>query len=182
MLHYMGRRAAGTSAAEMPLALLIVFIFGVFPFMALSTLCLRAAFVHMACFDAVHAAAVSHTFKRPDMAMPSAVQAANEKVAWICQSWTGVNIKYEDGNAAKLVIVARNIEDPNSSSTYETPLTPPVQTDKFVYQYQVTVSTELDPIVRSNGGLLANIPGFSAPFPVKATATTCCENPSGLIQ
>lgn len=176
------RRTVGATLAELPLALLIVLIFGGFPFIALCSITLRSTFVHLASFEAARAAAAARTFQTSEAGYGSAVREASEKVSFVLDHFSGIKLLKQSGQVAKTVIVVTELKNPQNTQTFESPLPPPVLTNKYLYQYQVTVKGEVEPIVHYSGGLLGNIPGFSAPIPVTVTSTAFCENPGGLIQ
>lgn len=136
--------------------------------------------MHLACFDAVRAAAAAHTFQTSEAGKPSAVSIANDKVTSMIGNFTGIIVNTPSGSPATTVVIATSMANPSIRNVYTGPLPSPIHTDKCIYQYQVSVDSNVEPIVKSSGGFLGNIPGFSAPIPVKVTASAWCENPSGL--
>jgi hypothetical protein len=168
------RNRTGYSITELPLALLILFVFGAFPLMALSLTALRMAFVNLTCNEAVRAAAGTQTFSL-------AQTAAKTTVANLSQAFTGLVYNFQGGSNGSLTI-------------YQTPLSPngppdpqpynggPIQTSQYLYQYQLSMPTQIQPILQYSGGLFGNVPGWSAPIQMNVTASAYCENPQGLNQ
>lgn len=160
---------------ETPFLLWILIVGLIMPIIALATMGIRYAFFLNAAQLAVHAAAQAKSFQQdypPDM---SAQTRAQQMARTSCESFKGVTL-----NTVTTSIVITPVAA-GAASAQTTKLTGPAFEENNIYQIQVLLDGELNPIIPVPSGTLGiNVPGLTAPYPVQTTAKAVSENPQGL--
>lgn len=168
------RRARGTTMIEAPIAMWLVFVFLFMPFLILGSLALRTAFLYSAAKDGVHAAARAKTYAVGTVAKPGAVQEAKTYAERTGKAFSGVNIL-----SVETAIVETSLASGNKI-IMPGPLPAPADVSKNLYQLEVTVQADVEPLIRYQLPAFGNVPGLTAPMRLTAVASEMVENPDGL--
>ena len=168
------RTKRGVYMVEAPIAMWLVFVFLLMPFVIMGSLALRTAFLYSAAKDGAHAAARAKTYSLGTAERPAAVVEAKESAERTGHSFTGVEI----------VSVDTKIVETNLSSGAESfvagPLAQPADVSKNLYQLQVTVQANVEPLIRYQLPFFGDVPGLTSAMKLTAVASEMVENPDGL--
>lgn len=175
-----GRRADASSIAELPVAILILFLVLLLPLIDLATIAFRTSFIHSACHNAVHSAARARTFlQNGDKGELSAVNIAKrDALATKENGLAGVNFTDRD---ITVVIVGNPTKVGKPPLRTDSPLKA-VETKDYIYQIEVQVSGTVEPLITLTPTLFGNVPGLTIPFPITATYRQFSEHPAGLAK
>jgi hypothetical protein len=177
------RRRCGTTIAELPLGLWIVFIGIGFPLFILATLTVRFALFWEAAREAAQAACQAQTFYNnppfPATAL-SAVNAANIAANNVLTTFPGSTLT----QPAQVWIVITPIS--NRGALTPTMYGPnmalsSVNTDLNLYQVRVVLTGKVAPLLTLPIPYFGNIPGLTQAFPTTVAEERVFENPDGLI-
>ncbi len=168
------RNKRGSMIAELPVVIWIIFILLFFPFLDLASVCLRTYFLYQYTQQAALEAARAPSFSRPISPDLSAVQAAQEIVNSLKTSFTGIDVKNVDTRIGWIDAQS------GASQTSNTPLNPPVDSSKSIYQIEVTTTADLEPFIPNVPEIFGSIPGLTAPMRLSVRAREYCESPAGL--
>lgn len=186
----MRRTGNGSSAVEMPVALIVFLFFLLFPLIDLATIALRSAVIYSAAFNGAHAGALASSFlvdsaiNDPSTGKPvpklSAVNAAVAAAQGTKN--TGLSgVEYDDSD---IQIKLQGIPLKESDNLPKIQLgdrVPVVQVDPaYIYQIEVTVTGRVQPLFMLSSQLFGDVPGLTVPLPVTASSRQICENPNGL--
>jgi len=175
------RSCRGQALAETAGLLMVFFIFLTFPLMNLGAIGMRACFVVSSAKIGAERACKSLTYQVkanvPDGTLANntpAVTVAKNEVTRYLGSFSG----------AKLVSIKTGIVDINNvtgekKGPFFTPLTTLPQ-ENHTYYVDVQVNAETEPLLSYKGGMLGDIPGLTAPFPLSMHGQRVFENPKGL--
>jgi hypothetical protein len=177
------RRRYGTTIAELPLGLWIVFVGIGFPVFILATLTARFALFWEAAREAAQAACQAQTFYNnppfPATAL-SAVNAANTAAVNVLNTFPGSTLT----QPAQVWIVitpvsnrgslAPNLYGPNMALSA-------VNTDSNMYQVRVVLTGKVQPLLTLPIPYFGNIPGLTQAFPTTVAEERVFENPDGLV-
>jgi hypothetical protein len=170
-----GKNAAGSTIAEVPAVLFILFVLFMVPFIDLATVGLRSTFLFAATHFATIEAARAKTFQTSvTPQQPSAMTLASQQANLTAASFTGVQVSK--------ITTSILITDVNTlqQTRVSTPLAQAPDSTSNTYQIEVKINGVVKPLLEYNCGLFGNIPGFTAPVPLTFVDRQFCENPQGL--
>ena len=171
------RRQHGTTLAEMPLALWIIAIM-CFTLLILAVETMRFGFFWNACREAAAQAAKCQTFQNDSSIGPSAVTTATTWASKATSAFTGLTL-----NAVHVYILQSDV---NATTTVQNPdsiaLATAADTTQYIYEIQVELDGQIEPIVPLGAGVFGSIPGLTGPFPVVVRSQYAAEDPQGLNQ
>lgn len=164
----------GSSLLEVPVSLWITLVLMFMPMVSLASITLRSTLFNVAVQDAVQDAAKARTFEQASQAGPDAKTLSktiffNRALAFSGLQSTGI----------KLSIVQVNINN-GSSAHFESKLSVPADTSKFIYQIEGSAIGLISPLLPGNFAIFGEIPGLTKEIPVQFTARQMAENPQGL--
>lgn len=179
----------GANLVEMPVALLIFFLFLVFPLVDLATIALRSATAFHAAYNAAHDAARAGTFLVDDpitgklSAFNTAIKAARATNA---ASLAGTD--FEDKNIKVRVIGCPLNSDPAKpkkpdfvgADNRPLPSDPGIDPD-YVYQVEVSIDASIQPLFTLSP-IFGELPGLTKAIPLKVTSRQNVENPDGWLR
>lgn len=167
----------GSMIAEAPVALWLLFVVFVIPFIDLATIMLRYTFVLAASRDGAHCAAKGKSFRTEVTASePSAMSLADKVARRTAAVFTEITV-----DQVTTRIVVTNLSS-GHVTVLEAPLTVPADTSENLYQIETAVTAQINPLIPFEAGFLEGIPGLSAPVLVTVASRELCENPQGLSQ
>lgn len=166
------RLAQGFSMLEMPAALMIVLFFASLPFIGLVAMGIRVTCVHLMCYQATRAAAVAQTYSQGSAAALSAVTSLSSCYPGI--DFSGFNPSVD------VLVYQTPLNGSAPPQLYQSKNGPP-DPSRYVYQYAVTIPTNIGPFLPCFLSFLA-VPGLNEPMPMNVTKFAYCENPAGLMQ
>lgn len=176
-------RSTGTTIAEVPLGLWIIFIGIGLPLFALATITIRFALFYEAAREAVQAASCCQTYFTDPSAPAtslSAVHTATNVANNVVNTFSGLTI-----NSVQLYIVTTPVSSNGTLSPIitgpNTPLSSPANPDQNMYQIQVVLSGQVQPLVTMPFLAANSVPGLTGPFQTSVTAERVFENPDGLV-
>jgi hypothetical protein len=176
-------RRRGTTIAELPLGLWIVFVGIGFPLFILATLTARFALFWEAAREAAQAACQAQTFYSnppfPATAL-SAVNAANSAANNVLSTFPGSSLT----QPVQVWIVITPVTNRGSliPSLYGPNMAlSAVDTDVNMYQVRVVLTGKVQPVVTLPIPYFGNIPGLTQAFPTTVAEERVFENPEGLI-
>ena len=163
--------------AELPLIFWLVFFFIGFPMIIFGTLGVRYVFLVNAARAAASAAAQCKSFQ-VDVSPTdkSAVNISNQLVAQTVNTFTGIKLQ-----KTTVSIVICNLSNQNITSQL-TALTKPADTSANLYDVEVAVQGQIQPLFTMPGNIFGPIPGLSAPLSTTARSLAMFENTQGLTQ
>jgi hypothetical protein len=171
------RTHQGSMIAEMPVALWLLFVVFIIPFIDLTTVMLRYTFVVAASRDGVHAAAKAKSYMSDLTANdPSAMSLSDKFARRTAAAFTEIII-----NEVRTRIVVTNLSN-GRVTVLEAPLTKPADTAENLYQIETAVTAQINPLIPFETGFFEGIPGLSAPMLATVCSRELCENPQGLNQ
>lgn len=173
------RSRAGTSAAELPMGIMFLFVFMLLPLVDLATIAIRTSMVYTATHNALQAAIRAKTFKADDVdtGAPSAVNVAKgTATANLQNGLSGVEFTPADvqvfiiGTPTNVTVSPLRTSDPVAS----------VREKDYLYQIEVVVNARVQPLIMMNDKLFGNIQGLTAPIAITAQNKGFVERPAGL--
>jgi len=171
------RRSLGSTIADLPAVLWVMFVLILYPLLDLAAVAMRYTFMLTTSREAVMSASRAKTFYADASASDqSARNWANSTAAATASKFTGVKI-----NSVTTNLLVTNLAT-NTVQRYSTPLPTPADTSDALYTYEVTVIGTVMPLVAYKGPLWANVPGLTGPMFVSITSEKMCENTQGLNQ
>ncbi|HEY9869580.1 MAG TPA: hypothetical protein V6D08_10480 [Candidatus Obscuribacterales bacterium] len=176
-----GRRLCGNVTAELPVVLLVLFIFLAFPMLNLATSSVRAYFLRSAVLQAAHNAAKACTFatnvpaQEGEPPCSSALSIANKTLDDFAGSFKGVAITNRE-----ISIVVQNIASGSESSS-TSPLST-VDPEKNLYYLEVSVDGEAMPLIPMTGTMVPQVPGLTSAMKLKLSGREIFEQTEGLTQ
>jgi hypothetical protein len=170
-------RSNGSVIAEYVPAIVVLFLFFIFPFVNLVTSCLRYTLLMHALHDTTIATAQCTTFSSGSG--PQAVMDVAPKVlAETLGKFTGFN------NVKVHCRVVSSTLSSSPTSTYtlwDTPLPVAADASKFAYCVEVDISADIDPLLTSS--TISWLPGIASPIQdVHVVGREIAESPEGLNQ
>lgn len=169
-----GRKRRGSSLAELPAALWLLFVGMIFPFIGLATLTLRSTFLNTIAKDAAHAAAKAQTFSTSSATKPSAQQIVTDCITQEAAKFAGINVTGHD-----LHILITNIAT-GTTVSQPTKLAAPPDAENNLYSAEVVVKGTVDPLIRVTIPLVSGVPGLDKPLVLECRGCETFENPQGL--
>ncbi len=162
--------------AELPFALWAVFFLFLLPFIDMASVLLRYTFLVAAARDGVHAAARSKTFLADIPGTPSAVNAASQFASLTASAFSEVTV-----NRVQTRILETDFSSLQLKSyPYNQPLSSPADESINLYEIEVLLSGEINPLLRMESGFFPPVPGLTGAIPVEVNAREYCEYPNGL--
>ncbi len=148
-----------------------------FPLLDLSTIGLRYTFLLGAARDAATDAAVANTFLTDSSASDlSAVNMAVARTNQNAKSFRGVKLLNVRTN-----LLITNLTT-NAVTRQSTPLSAPADTSQNLYQIEVVVTGDVDPLLTYNNKFFGSVPGLTGPARFVVTSQSVAENPEGMNQ
>ncbi len=178
-----GRRtSSGTSMAELPAAMWLLFVALLFPLMILAITSIRASFMGVCAKDAAHAASKAKVFQNANAQPgdpPDAVTLAVTTAQATAQGLGGITIDSQD---VKTRIVISTLGSPPQVSFSDDSLAAnSIDTVNNVYSVQVLVTGKAEPIIKFPD-FFGSIPGLTKPLTMTAVGREIVENPQMLVQ
>lgn len=164
------RKTNGSSLIELPICLFILFVLFLFPLIDVATIAIRSTTSFAAAQNAAIRAARTSSFQS---ARTAAVNAARETAA----RCPGVSLDPSDVR----VWIAAVPFDGGAQIRQQTPLRQ-IQKDRYLYQIEVEVRSQVQPLVTCNPGLFGVVPGLTAPMSINSVGREICEQPQGLTR
>lgn len=172
------RSNKGTTIAESPMILMVLFIFLAFPLINLGAIGIRSYFIINSCKEAAHRASKSLTYEQAAPVQLAnntpAITVAEQTVKRYMNAFTGVKVQ-----SVRSGIVTVN----NTTGVKTGPVYAPLSGGNMygnVYYLEVELQATAEPLLTYNGGLLGDIPGLTRPLTIQTHAREVFENPKGL--
>jgi hypothetical protein len=165
------RRHSGTTMAELPVVLWVLFVFLLFPLLIFASIGYRASILFFSADSASKKAAKSPTYT-------DATTRAAAVLTVSLAPFTGIA-----ASAPVISVMVKPIAG-GAPTIYTTKLAPgSIDTSKNLYFVMSKVDADLAPLVQFSGGWMGmNIPGLTGPFHLTVNTQAYAENPSGLSQ
>lgn len=172
------RSCKATSITEMPVVLFIFILGLLLPLIDLGFIAFRTSFIHTAASNAAHSAGRAQTFlTNGSKGELSAVNIAKRDALAVKDNGaSGVNFSDQD---ISVVIIGTPIKAGKSPIRSTTPLQS-IDTKDYLFQIEVSVAGQVDPLVTMSDTFFGAVPGLTRPMPVQATYKQFCEHPTGL--
>jgi hypothetical protein len=168
------RSRKGTSLAELPLVLWLIFVFLLMPMLSMATMTLRSALLNAVVQNAGSAAAKARTFEVGTTDKPSAITIANRSIVDGVKLIPGLSMR--NVNCGIIETAVAN----GTPQRRSTKLDRPADTSITVYQIETTATCQIEPLIKISPAICGVIPGVSAPLTVSYAARAMAENPQGL--
>ena len=169
------RQSFGTTLAEMPLALWIIVLM-CFSLLIFATETIRFGFFWNACREAALHSAQCQTFVNDSAVGKSACNTASSWAALASSSFTGITLLQVD----VFVVQTNVISGATTRSLSRAPLTNAIDTSRNIYDIQVELNGQVEPLVSFGQSWFGSIPGLNAPIPVTVDSQCTAEVPQGL--
>ncbi len=176
----LNRKERGSSAAELPVALMVLFFFALFPlfnlFMLVSDAAIIALFSHQLASDA----AVQSNYDRALTKMvSSSSDLNNSRLAGFAHLQPNGGFR---GSGSNLYIVSTDyINQGVTTIGPNVPLAAAIEPSKFVYEFMVTSRYTYEPIFNlSSVPFIGTVPGIGKPFTLSMSAFRSVEHLDGL--
>ncbi len=171
-------RRKGTTIAEMPLALWIILMM-CFCMLIVATESMRFGFFWNACREAAQQAAKSQTFLVDSAVGQSACNAATTWAGKATSSFTGITLI----QPVNVYILSTDVNSGSQTKGLNrTPLTNAADTTNNIYDIQVELNGQIEPLIRFSQSFLGDVPGLTIPFAVTVKSQYTSEVPQGLNQ
>lgn len=162
--------------AEMPVALWLIILM-CFPMLMLATTTLRFGFFWNACREAAQRAASCPTFLNDTGLGVSACNTADFWVNKATSSFSGISVV-----STNVYILQTDVNNGTcTKSANRTPLVNPADTTNNIYDIQVEINGQVDPLIPFISSM-GSVPGLTGPFPVTVKSQYNCDVPQGLNQ
>jgi hypothetical protein len=169
--------ASGTTLAQFPLTLWLVFVIMGFPMIIFGSIGLRYVFLINAARAAASAASQCNSFQTDISPTDrSAVNIGNQFVAQITNAFTGITVQ-----KTTVSILICNLQNQNLS-LQSVPLTQPANPSANLYDVEVAVQGQIQPLFSMPINIFGQIPGLSAPITTSTRSIAMFENTQGLTQ
>lgn len=172
------RTKSGMCTVDLVAALFVFILLLLLPLIDLATIALRVTFVHMAARNAARSAGRASTYEADSKeGEPSAKRIA-----------TSMALASRDAGLAGVEINPGNVMVSIIGSPLKTTVNPIRQTTvlksvelhDYLYQVEVKVSGQVQPLVIMSKDMFGSIPGLTTPIPITACYREMCEHPGGL--
>jgi hypothetical protein len=171
------RRQTGGTVVELGPVLWFLFFFLFFPLLDLATLGLNYTFLMQSSRDAAQAASIAKTYLADlNSSQMSAVNIANARARYYASSWKGISVVRVDTYLLTTDVATK------SFTRQQLPLSSPPDTARNLYQIEVVVTGDINPLMRYAGPLFGNIPGFTKAYRCSIATEQLFENTDGLTQ
>jgi hypothetical protein len=174
--HY-PRCRRGTTMAEMPVALWLLILI-CFPLLIVATSSLRFGFFWNAAREAAMQAAKCQTFQNDSTVGISSVNTADAWAAKATGAFGGITVI----PPVNVYIIQTNVTSGiTTKGTSRTALAAAADTDNNIYDIQVEINGQIEPLVPvPMAGLAGPIPGITCAYPVVVRSQYTSEVPQGL--
>jgi hypothetical protein len=173
-LQSVNRSKKGTTLAELPIVIWMIFVFLLMPMLSMATMTLRSALLNAVVQNAGAAAAKAKTFEVGSADKPSAKTIAKTSMTDALKMIPGLTLVNVDAQIITTAVVSGT---PQRTAT-KLPL--PADTNVNVYQIETNTICEIEPLIKISPAICGNIPGVSGPLRVQYAARAMAENPNGL--
>ncbi|HEY9871621.1 MAG TPA: hypothetical protein V6D08_20865 [Candidatus Obscuribacterales bacterium] len=176
------RKSRGAYMAELPVVLWLLLICVAFPLLILATVTVRISLLGAVAKDAAHAASKAETFESPgESGTTPALTLAKDTAASAASKLTGVTLV----GTPETRIVVIDTSDPSKAPDVKSPNTKlqesdPIDTTRYLYQIQVAVTGEIEPLIKFNLPVFGDIPGLTQPIKTTQVGIEYFEHPQGL--
>lgn len=170
----------GLTLTEMPAALWVIFVGFCFPLLCLSLMTIRFGFLWEAAREAADVACQAQYYAdNGTTSGQGAVTLAQNMAAGCASVCSGITLT---GVNCYILVTPTNSPDAASQQPWgpNVCLSTPADPSQNLYQIQVVVSGQIQPIISIPGGMLGSIPGLNQPYPVQVVMSRVAENPPGL--
>lgn len=166
------RNRKGSTIADTPITLWLLFLGLTLPLMDLASITMRYTFLLAAARDGAFAASRESTYTLADA-------AAKAKIAATASSFTGITVTSVITN-----VVTTNIATKTVTARTPSKLGAPANPNTNLYQIESVVSGTIQPFINMGGSaaVLPNVPGVTAPVQTTCACREYFENPQGLNQ
>lgn len=172
-----GRNSRGSSLSEIAPMVWVLFVLLTFPLLNLATIGLRYTFVVTASRDACAAAAQAKAFENDTRNGDVSAKHTAEAVARReLGSFNG--IKYDNVTTS---IVITDLKT-KRLTRQTTKLDNPADTSANLYNIEIVLAAQVNPLINYGTGLMPSVPGLSAPMKVAVVSERYCDYPQGLNQ
>ena len=176
MTHSKRRTGRGHTIAELGPSMFIAFCILVFPLATLASIGTKFTFMYLATENAARMAGRCKTFQQNSSAyQTSATNLAKQLMDTWKKSFSGMEITSVNVSILQCNVTSKKI------TKFTSPLGT-VDPVNNVYSINVETNGAVEPLFRGSGGWFGNIPGLSAPFPVRVSCSAAAENPPGLTK
>lgn len=166
------RRNSGTSMAELPVVLWILFVGLLFPLLIYSSIGYRGSILYFAADSASKKAAKSATYT-------DASTRAGAVLSTILGPFSGIAVSAPP----TISVMAKPIAGGAPTIYPGKVAAGAIDTTKYLYFVMSKVDADLSPLVQFGGGWMGmNIPGLTGPFHLTINTQAYAENPTGLSQ
>lgn len=165
------RSRKGSTMADTPVTLWLLFLGLTFPLMDLASITMRYTFLLAAARDGAFAGSREQTYTLADAALKA-------KIAQTASSFTGITVNSVTTNVVTTNLATKAVaRQPNK-------LAAPANPSTNLYQIEAQVQGTIQPFINMGGvgGILPNVPGITAPVTTSVTCREYFENPQGLNQ
>jgi hypothetical protein len=171
------RSGRGTTMAEMPAALWLLILMA-FPLIIVATSAMRFGFFWNACREAAMQAAKCQTFQTDSAVGISSINTADSWAAKAASGFSGITIV----PPVNVYILQTNVVSGTTTKhTNRTALAAAADTDNNIYDIQVELNGQIEPLFRVPfAGIAGPIPGLTGPYPVVVRSQYTSEVPQGL--
>lgn len=159
----------GNSIAEMPLLILMALVVIGIPFIGMSTLALRAAFMYSNVKSACAIASRSTSFNEAKSKAESSLSSG-------CAAFNGV--KLED---CQISIITKVMATGSERESFTTIPPESLDTEHNLYLIRVKASAAISPLVQISTAFCGgNVPGLTEPYMLTVRSEAFAERPKGL--
>jgi competence protein ComGC len=170
----MKKHGQGSTLAEMPMVIWLIFIFLLMPMLSLATMTLRSALLNAVVQNAGAAAAKAKTFEVGTADKPSATEISRQVMTDSIKTIAGLKLTSVQTNIITTRLPA------GTPVRQPTKLALPADASANVYQIETAATCQIEPLVKLSPAICGTIPGVSAPLTVTDAARAMAENPQGL--
>ncbi len=170
----------GLTITEMPVALWVIFVGFCFPLLCLLLTTIRFGLLWEAAREAADAASQAQYYADTGSTpQQGAVTLAQNVATNVASMFSGVAL---NSVHCFILITPTNSAGATSQQPWgpDMCLSTPPDPSQNLYQIQVVLSGQIQPIITMSGGLLGPIPGLTQPYPIQIAISRVFENPPGL--
>ncbi len=178
------RGQSGSFTAELPVVLLVLFLFLAFPLLNLATTSLRAYFLRSAVLQAAHNAAKACDFdddlpaEEGEPACPSAKTRVTDTLnAFQASFGSGVTI-----GTPSVYVVQQPIAGGTPTNFLSGVPKAQLNEEANTYFIEVSVEGQANPLLPMSGTIVPQVPGLTGPMNLKLSGREMFEQVEGLIQ
>lgn len=172
-------RSCQGSLTEFPLALWILVFLVAFPVINLTGLAIAATCIYLTACNTAEKACCNQTYKTALSAVKSEADLINKSGF---ASFAGLTpVAGFEQTGVDLFVQATGVAGGSQVYGPNVPLTSPVDTTAYIYEYMTTASYDVKPLISlANIPFVGAIPGMGKPALLSMSAHRVCEFPQGL--